>query len=120
MAATRFAAAATSKMSWVEAKKVIDSDEVEFVRLEFPNTNGVSSSYLLDAQYFLEGRYSGFAMNQSALDCLRNNEVFKEAFGPEFLRLYSNVKKYEDKLAEKHRAEGDLFKWYMDYYGTYA
>ena len=53
-----------------------------------------------------------------AMDCLLKNEVYVEALGEDFVKIYTGLKKYEDGLAEQHKAEGDeaLFKWYRDYY----
>jgi len=56
----------------------------------------------------------------SALQCLENNEVFVKELSGEFMKLYTVMKKYEEDLANKHRAEdADIFQWYRAYYGEY-
>ena len=53
----------------------------------------------------------------AALDCLLGKRVFMDEIGEEFLNIYSGLKKHEDKMAEEHREQGDLFEWYMDFFG---
>ena len=39
---------------------------------------------------------------------------------PQFIKLYTVMKKYEEDLAAKKKAEGgDIFEWYRAYYGEY-
>ena len=54
----------------------------------------------------------------ASIDCLVNNEVFVEALGPDFIKLYSTMKKYEHEIAEKYSSD-EVYKWYMEYYGEY-